>query len=589
MESISASLGQLSGNGQVPKALFGLVCELRIKDAGVWLVEFSEQGTAIDLALRADRGQADFYISVEKEPFLELLRDSNNVWDFVFHPGFGTNKPLFAGMVLEVFFPGAAAKSLESKFGTRPSYASSAEFFETKLREIVAQPRFMSGIKSTYNIEILGLGNWSLDVAQSPPVLEQTLLQKAKCIIRGSRSAFDTLVSDPVQVIRLVITGEIEVSHPCRARQLFLALWRPEISTIVGESVMLNVFDVDDTCEEAATGEMYHTYVQFGPDHREKLYFVDVNGVGVWQGDIVLGNTADLLAVARAVEDPSHVEGIRIINWGNPSQYIWPNKTLYYQIASDFKDAGRMDSAIAYFVDTGISFVNSTGSGNYVKLVNGDGCHTSAGMQGGEQELTLSESCSVGNLAHELCHNLGLFHEQSRFDRDDYVEIIWDNIQDGKSGQFDKQLPSVDAYITLPDVISQIAAPPSGPTDGSRYLIAVGATGDWLGKDNNIAQWATSSSSWVFTTPATSDLVRITSTNSAMSYDGTSWQAASTWSQDVGSYDYGSIMHYGKTSFGKKENTSKNKTTIKTKGGEAIGQRSKLSAGDIATLKSMYP
>jgi hypothetical protein len=53
---------------------------------------------------------------------------------------------------------------------------------------------------------------------------------------------------------------------------------------------------------------------------------------------------------------------------------------------------------------------------------------------------------------------------------------------------------------------------------------------------------------------------------------------------DIGGYDFGSIMHEGRTAFG-----IDGSVTIQTLGGQAIGQRSALSAGDIAAVRVMYP
>lgn len=59
-------------------------------------------------------------------------------------------------------------------------------------------------------------------------------------------------------------------------------------------------------------------------------------------------------------------------------------------------------------------------------------CKSFVGCQGGAQRLYYARSCSVGNLCHEIIHALGLHHEHTRKDRDQYISVLWDNIMPGK-------------------------------------------------------------------------------------------------------------------------------------------------------------
>lgn len=59
-------------------------------------------------------------------------------------------------------------------------------------------------------------------------------------------------------------------------------------------------------------------------------------------------------------------------------------------------------------------------------------CHSSIGRDTGPQNLVLGSSCYyIGVILHELNHAVGFFHEQSRYDRDDYILVNWENIQNG--------------------------------------------------------------------------------------------------------------------------------------------------------------
>ena len=42
----------------------------------------------------------------------------------------------------------------------------------------------------------------------------------------------------------------------------------------------------------------------------------------------------------------------------------------------------------------------------------------------------------AGKIQHELLHTLGLWHEQSRDDRDEFVSVRWDNIEKKREHDF---------------------------------------------------------------------------------------------------------------------------------------------------------
>lgn len=59
-------------------------------------------------------------------------------------------------------------------------------------------------------------------------------------------------------------------------------------------------------------------------------------------------------------------------------------------------------------------------------------CFSSVGMTGLAQVISIGVGCErLGTVCHEMMHAIGIYHEQSRADRDDYVEIQWDIITSG--------------------------------------------------------------------------------------------------------------------------------------------------------------
>jgi astacin len=252
-----------------------------------------------------------------------------------------------------------------------------------------------------------------------------------------------------------------------------------------------------------SSGDVRTGYISGLTFKNRPVQFEVVNGLAFFEGCICLGPVEELERAAglhQAAADGGLIaHGVVITG----DRYRWPNALMPYEVDSALPNQSRVTDAIAHWQSrTGMRFVQRTSANasqypNYVRIFRGDGCWSHVGMQGGRQDLSLADGCGTGSTIHELGHAWGLWHEQSREDRDTFVTINWQNIEAGREHNFNQHI-----------------------SDGD----------------------------------------------------------------DVGAYDYGSIMHYGGTAF------SKNglPTIVPKQSGVTIGQRTALSAGDIAAVHHIY-
>lgn len=89
-----------------------------------------------------------------------------------------------------------------------------------------------------------------------------------------------------------------------------------------------------------------------------------------------------------------------------------------------------------YHKHTCIRFKPYTGEeSDYIRITAGNtGCWSSVGKVGGVQDVNLQVPGCVtkkGTIIHELMHSIGFLHEQSRYERDQFVNIQWKNIMPG--------------------------------------------------------------------------------------------------------------------------------------------------------------
>jgi len=67
-------------------------------------------------------------------------------------------------------------------------------------------------------------------------------------------------------------------------------------------------------------------------------------------------------------------------------------------------------------------------------------------MQGGGQSILVSDACSTGSIIHEIGHALGLFHEHTRPDRENFAQIDWQQVVPGKEINFEVLGAGVQNY-----------------------------------------------------------------------------------------------------------------------------------------------
>lgn len=187
----------------------------------------------------------------------------------------------------------------------------------------------------------------------------------------------------------------------------------------------------------------------------QQINVVDMGDYYIWMGDIKL-RKAD---VAKA-NNEAKLKGAGLIH----SQWKYGN--VYYRIDPSFPSPERITRAIEMIEANvpGLRFINSNTATNYINIQpSGGSFSTSIGVFGGEQIIGLSGNAGTGVVVHELMHAVGVFHEQSRADRDNFIRVNYNNIPEDWRPQYDTyvQRGEVDGFDNGPFDFNSIMLYPS--------------------------------------------------------------------------------------------------------------------------------
>jgi len=186
------------------------------------------------------------------------------------------------------------------------------------------------------------------------------------------------------------------------------------------------------------------------PDGVKAVAFQVYNGMAIAQGDILLGKVEEDVETGFAEPLPST---------------RWSNSRLYYGIDERVTHPERVLQALSYLSElTVLRFfpIQRGVSDALIFQPTEEHCLSYVGKISGFQPIFISGDCDWQSIVHEVLHALGFIHEHSRSDRDNYVQIMWNNIPQKFHSQFEI-LPDkwMQPWVQYPYDLSSIMHYPS--------------------------------------------------------------------------------------------------------------------------------
>jgi hypothetical protein len=186
----------------------------------------------------------------------------------------------------------------------------------------------------------------------------------------------------------------------------------------------------------------------FREDTPVEVHFEIRNGRAMFEGDIDLG-PVETIGQTREKLVGRRGSGARYGIVTEVGGRRWPGGSVPYVVEPDFPNPSLLYAAFDHIRSRtgGVDFHPRTNESDYIAFTRETddrfcGHSDQVGRVGGRQIVAVSANsgCGLGVVVHEIGHALGVWHEQSRCDRDTYVQILWDNLIPGSDvqAQFNK-------------------------------------------------------------------------------------------------------------------------------------------------------
>jgi len=182
------------------------------------------------------------------------------------------------------------------------------------------------------------------------------------------------------------------------------------------------------------------------------IEYKDVDGLAVVEGDIVLGSVDQIKSAHKAFKESGDTKQGLLLS--APRSH-WSELVIPFTIDASIRDR-EADIRAAIAVWNNLLrprlghdvWIDRSNQGDFVTFTNATtgACLSPIGRQGGQQLIRLPIGCDVGRIEHEMGHTMGLFHEQSRRDRDHYITINYSNIRKEDRQEFDQHIADADAF-----------------------------------------------------------------------------------------------------------------------------------------------